>query len=70
MKPTETKNSIQKTVRFSGALYLLIAVAAGFAYFYVPSQLIVSGDATATASNILASGSLFRLGIGGELVIF
>lgn len=65
-----TKNPIQTTARFAAFLYLLIAVIAGFTYFYVPSQLIVPGDAAATASNIQASGSLFRLGIGAELVIF
>lgn len=34
---------------------------------YVPSKLIVSGDATATADRIRASGSLLRIGIGSEL---
>jgi hypothetical protein len=35
---------------------------------YVPNKLIVHGDAAATASNISASETLFRLGIAGELV--
>jgi len=56
--------------RSAGVLYLIIAVAAVIAHFYVPSQLIVSGDAAATASKIMASESLFRIGgIGSELVV-
>jgi hypothetical protein len=56
--------------RWAGVLYLIIFVAAIVTHFYVPSQLIVPGDAAATASNIIASESLFRLGaVGGELVI-
>lgn len=35
---------------------------------YVPGRLIVRGNATATAENILASQTLFRLGIVSELV--
>jgi hypothetical protein len=55
--------------RLAGALYLVIAVAAGVAHFYVPSQLIVPGDAAATAAAIEAAPQLFRLGIGAELVV-
>jgi len=39
-----------------------------FSIIYVPSRLIVSGNAAATANNILASERLFRLGIVSELV--
>jgi len=35
---------------------------------YVPSKVIVHGNATATASNIAANETLFRLGIAGELI--
>jgi hypothetical protein len=35
---------------------------------YVPSKLIVHGNATATASNIAASETLFRLGIAAQLI--
>lgn len=69
MHTVKTQNSIQMTAKISGVLYLLIAAAAGFAHFYVPSQLIAPGDATATANAIAASGTLFRLGIGSELLI-
>lgn len=63
-------NSITKTARIAGFLYLLITVAAVVAHIYVPSEIVVPGDAAATANNIAASGPLFRVGaIGGELVI-
>jgi hypothetical protein len=39
-----------------------------FAMGYVPSKLIVHGNATATACNIAANETLFRLGIAGELI--
>lgn len=35
---------------------------------YVPSKLIVHGNATATANNIAASETLFRLGIVAQLI--
>jgi hypothetical protein len=43
-------------------------VAGGFGEAYVPSKLIVSADATATAQNIKAFDSLFRMGFAGYLV--
>jgi Domain of unknown function (DUF4386) len=39
-----------------------------FAMGYVPNKLIVQGNAAATANNIAASETLFRLGIAGELI--
>ncbi len=62
--------SIQNTARFAGVLYLIITVAAIVAHQYVPSTLIVPGDAAMTASNIAASETLFRVGgVGSELII-
>ena len=40
-----------------------------FGITYVPSRLIISGNAAATANNILASDRLFRLGIVSELIL-
>ncbi len=56
-------SSINKTARIAGFLYLLLSVIGAFSILYVPSTLFVPGDAAATANNIMASESLFRLGI-------
>jgi len=60
---TETRQN----ARIAGFLYLLIAVTAPIGLVYVPGQLIVPGDATATAERLRASGWLLRVGIGSEL---
>jgi hypothetical protein len=54
--------------RFVGLLYVLISIPGAFALVYVPSKLIVDGNATATASNIAASETLFRAGIACNLI--
>jgi hypothetical protein len=53
--------------RVAGLLYLIANLFAPFTLVYLPSRFIVSGDAAATAHNIMASESLFRLGIVGLL---
>jgi Domain of unknown function (DUF4386) len=53
--------------RFAGLLYVLMSIPGFFALIYVPSKLIVDGNATATATNIAASETLFRLGIACNL---
>jgi len=60
--------SPQTCARIAGVLFLLSFVAGGFGEAYVPSVLIVSSDATATAAHIVGSGALFRLGFAGYLV--
>jgi Domain of unknown function (DUF4386) len=54
--------------RFAGLLYVLVSIPGAFALIYVPSKLIVHGNATATASNIASSETLFRAGIAAELI--
>jgi hypothetical protein len=54
--------------RFAGLLYVLFSIPSFFAMVYVPSKLIVRGNAAATASNIAANETLFRLGIAGQLI--
>src|SRR6266478_2586462 len=63
-------NSTKKQARFAGLLYLLASLIGCFGLIYVPGKLIVRGDATATANNIRASETLFRLGIATELFGF
>jgi hypothetical protein len=60
----------QKRARIAGAIYLSMAATAPFSLIYVPRTLIVRGNATATAANILAHETLFRLGIVAELITF
>ncbi|HER09899.1 MAG TPA: DUF4386 domain-containing protein [Bacteroides sp.] len=63
-------NSEERTARITGILYLLIIILAGFSQGYVRSGLIVSGDTTATAANIMASEGLFRIGFATDLTAF
>jgi hypothetical protein len=60
--------SVQTYARIAGVLFLLSIVAGGFGEAYVPAKIIVSGDASATASNIHALGSLFRWGFAIYLI--
>jgi hypothetical protein len=57
-----------KAARIAGAVYLSMALTAPFSLIYVPSKLIVSGNATATADNILAHETMFRLSTLAELL--
>jgi len=61
-------SSAKQTARLAGLLYLVNAATGFFGIIYVPGKLIVSGNAAATASNILASERIFRLGIVSELI--
>ena len=61
-------NSIKKTARVAGILYLIVIITGIFAQF-VRLSLIVPGDAATTANSIMASESLFRLSIVSALMI-
>lgn len=56
------------TARLAGILYLLLIPLGVFAIQYGPAALTVSGDAAATAGNLIASESLFRLSIVSALL--
>jgi uncharacterized protein DUF4386 len=62
-----SRDSVQRYARIAGVLFLLTMVAGGFGELIVP-RLIVSADPGATARNIVASESLFRLAFAGYLV--
>jgi hypothetical protein len=55
--------------RIVGFLLLLTIPLAFFGSQYVPSKLIVPGDAATTAKNVLASEFLFRLGVVSTLLL-
>lgn len=61
-------NSNEKTARVAGFLYLIVIITGVFAELFVRSSLIVPGNAGATAKNIMASESLFRIGFVSDLV--
>lgn len=63
-----TMSSTRNPGRFAGLLYLVASIFGLFAMIYVPSKLIVHGNAAASANNILASERLFRLSIAAELI--
>ena len=61
-------SSLKQQARYAGFLYLLVAIIAPFAVFYIPGKLVVRGDAVETATRVAASESLFRVGIYGHLL--
>jgi hypothetical protein len=61
--------SINRIARIGGLFYLIIIVAGLYGEMFVRSKLIVSGDAAATANNIIASQSLWRTGIASDLLM-
>jgi hypothetical protein len=60
--------SLSKKARVAGLLYILASVVGVVRLIYIPTALIVSGNAAATANNIAAHESLFRLGIVSGLL--
>ncbi len=64
----EKMNSLKKTARGAGILYILMDVFMIFGGKYVDSKIYVPGDAVDTISNVLASEWLFRLGFVSNLV--
>jgi len=60
-------SSTRNPGRVAGLLYLLGSIPGFFGLLYVPGKLMVHGDPTATAHNIAASETLYRLGIVADL---
>jgi Domain of unknown function (DUF4386) len=54
--------------RVAGVFYLLFVLAGGFAQGFVSDRLVVSGDAAATATNMLTHRLLFQMGFAVYLV--
>src|SRR5881296_2736898 len=59
---------LKKAARIAGTIYLTMVFTAPFSLLYVPGKLIVRGNAAATADNILAHETMFRLAIFGDLI--
>jgi len=60
--------NVQKYARIAGILFLFSLVAGGFGEAYVPSKLIVSGDAAATVANLRNFDLMYRLGFAAFLI--
>lgn len=60
--------SEKRRARVAGLLYLIVAACGGFSELYVRAGVKVAGDAAATADNIAASATLFRVGALTDLV--
>jgi len=66
-------NELPKSIsylRWMGILYLLVIILAGFSQGYVRGSIIIPGDASATADNIMNQIDLFRLGLSTDLTAF
>ncbi len=61
-------NSLKKTARLAGLLYLLLIITGVYSIMYVSSQIIAQGDAVTTAKNILAKEFLFRTGLINDFI--
>jgi hypothetical protein len=60
-------NSSRNTARLAGLLWFLSTVTGGFGLIFIRSNVLVPGDATATAANLMASEFLFRAAIVSSL---
>lgn len=63
-------NTLNRTARIAGALYLFTILTGAYSLLYVPSKLEVHGDIAATVANILASEATFRSAIAVGLISF
>jgi hypothetical protein len=61
-------NSLKKTAKLAGLLYLILIIAGAYNIFYVSSQTIVLVDVVTTAKNILSHEFLFRTGIISDII--
>ncbi len=60
--------SLSKNARVAGLLYIVSSVFGIVRLIYIPSTLLVSGNAAATANNIAKHEWLFRFGIVSYLL--
>lgn len=65
--PDRTVPAPKRLARIAGGLYLVVAVFTIFAGL-VNTRIVEPGNAAATADNIAASATLFRVGLVSELV--
>ncbi len=61
-------DSTKKTAKTAGLLYLILAITGAYSIIFIPSKIIIPGDAVATANKLLANEFLFRTGIICDLI--
>jgi membrane-anchored glycerophosphoryl diester phosphodiesterase (GDPDase) len=69
MTDRTVETSPQIYARLCGVLYLIVIVIGIFTELFVRDKLTVSGDAAATANNIMASQLLWRSSIAGDVIL-
>jgi hypothetical protein len=69
MANLKIETSPQIYARIAGVLYLILILVGIFAEIFVRDKLLVAGDPTATANNIIASQFLWRIGIAADLIM-
>lgn len=55
--------------RLAAALYLVPTVLGPFSMMYVPTTVLVAGDAEATAARVAQRAALYRLGLASDVAI-
>ena len=69
METQITTPPLRSHARLAGVLYLIIILSGLFSELVVRSGIIVPGDIRATAENILAKETLFRIGFLSDLLM-
>jgi len=69
MTTRATETSPRTYARIVGGLYLVIFILGPFAFFLGRTSVVVPGDPAATVNNLMASESMFRLGMVAETLI-
>ena len=63
-------NTQEKFYRpIAGSLYLIIAIIGGFSIGYMPSVIVVDGNAALTFENLTNHQNLFKWGIVGDILV-
>ncbi len=57
-----------RAARIAGLWYLAMLASGPFGLLYVPSKIVVAGDAAATAAQVASHATLVRLGVSANLL--
>lgn len=69
MMDSVVETSPRPWARIAGVFYLITIIMGVFAEAFVRDALIVHDNAAATATNILAHESLYRIGLAADLIM-